>query len=115
MGYSLPASMGAKLGNPDKEVICIIGDGGIQVNLQELQTVSSNAIDIKIFLLNNNGYASIQEFQDKELEGRYLASDLKHGYSHPDFKKLCSAFNIPYSIINNKKDFYKINEVLKTK
>lgn len=66
-------------------------------------------------MLNNNGYATIQEFQDKELEGRYLASDLRHGYSQPDFKKLCSAFDIPYSIINNKKALYKINKVLKTR
>lgn len=115
MGYSLPASMGAKLGNPDKEVICIIGDGGIQVNLQELQTISSNSIGVKIFLVNNNGYATIQEFQDKELDSRYEASDSKHGYSNPDFKKLCLGFNIPYLLINNRSDFYKIREVLKTK
>jgi len=114
MGYSLPASMGAKLGNPDKEVICIIGDGGIQVNMQELQTISSNSIGVKIFLLNNNGYITIQEFQDKEFNGRYIASGLQHGYSHPNFKKLCSAFNIPYCLINNRDDFYKIKEVLKT-
>lgn len=114
MGYSLPASMGAKLGNSDKEVICIIGDGGIQVNLQELQTISANSIGVKIFLLNNNGYVTIQEFQDKELDGRYVASDFKHGYSHPNFKKLCSAFDIPYCLINTRKDFYKINEALET-
>jgi len=114
MGYSLPASMGAKLGNPDKEVICIIGDGGIQMNLQELQTISTNAIGVKIFLLNNNGYVTIQEFQDKELGGRYEASDLKHGYSHPSFKKLCSAFDIPYRIIKTRDDFYKIKETLET-
>lgn len=113
MGYSLPASMGAKLGNPDKEVICIIGDGGIQVNLQELQTISANSIGVKIFLFNNRGYVTIQEFQDKELNSRYIASDLNHGYSHPNFKKLCSAFNIPYRLIKTKRDFYKINEVLK--
>lgn len=114
MGYSLPASMGAKLGNPDKEVICIIGDGGIQLNLQELQTISANSIGVKIFLLNNNGYVTIQEFQDTELDSRYVASDLKHGYSHPNFKKLCSAFDIPYRLINTRKDFYKINEALET-
>lgn len=114
MGYSLPASMGAKLGNSDKEVICIIGDGGIQVNLQELQTISSNSIGVKIFLLNNNGYVTIQEFQDKELDSRYVASDLKNGYSQPNFKKLCSAFEIPYRLINTRKDFYKINEALET-
>lgn len=114
MGYSLPASMGAKLGNPDKEVICIIGDGGIQVNLQELQTISSNSIGVKIFLMNNNGYVTIQEFQDKELEGRYIATDLKHGYSNPNFKKLCLAFDIPYRLIKTQRDFYKIKEVLET-
>ena len=65
MGYDLPASIGACLANNKKSTICIAGDGSIMMNLQELQTISGNKLPIKIFILNNNGYASILQTQKK--------------------------------------------------
>lgn len=99
MGYSLPAAIGAQLSNPASEVYCFIGDGGLQMNLQELQTVVNYGLPIKIFILNNFGYGIIKQFQDSNFSGRYYASG--EGYSLPDFGKIATAFNIPYSKINN--------------
>jgi acetolactate synthase I/II/III large subunit len=113
MGYSFPASIGAYLGSPEKQVICIIGDGGMQVNLQELQTVIKYNIPIKIFIVNNHVYGAILEFQDAELDNRYEATDYEHGYSHPDYQKISSAYGIPFYKIQNNNELDIINKVLK--
>ena len=63
MGYALPAAIGACFANNGKEVICIEGDGSIMMNIQELQTIKHHNLPIKLFILNNNGYHSIQETQ----------------------------------------------------
>jgi acetolactate synthase-1/2/3 large subunit len=94
MGYSLPASIGAYYSDPDKNIICVIGDGGIQINIQELQTISNNKIPIKMVILNNNGFGIIKQFQDTYFNSRYAASG--DGYSTPDFSKIANAYNIEY-------------------
>ena len=73
MGYSLPASIGAYFASR-KPVTCIIGDGGIQMNIQELATIAKHNIPVKIFLINNNGYGIIQQTQDTWLQSRYFAA-----------------------------------------
>ena len=95
MGYSLPAAIDAWLGNPDKEIVCVIGDGGLQVNIQELQTIVNYKIPVKILLWNNHAYVTIHEYQDGNLERRYEATDAEHGYSHPDFVAVAKAYGIP--------------------
>ena len=102
MGYSLPAAIGAQLCNPTKAVYCFIGDGGLQMNLQELQTVVHHKLPIKIIILNNFGYGIIKQFQDSNFNGRYFASG--YGYSLPDFKKISKAYDIPYIAIKKEKD-----------
>jgi len=102
MGYSLPAAVGAQLTNPSREVYCFIGDGGLQMNLQELQTVVHYKLPIKIFIQNNFGYGIIKQFQDSNFNGRHYASG--DGYSLPDFKKIAEAYDIPYTSIKNEKD-----------
>ena len=101
MGYSLPAAIGAQLLNPDKKVYCFIGDGGLQMNIQELQTVVAYNLPITIFIQNNFGYGIIKQFQDAYFESRHYATG--EGYSVPDFERIAHAYNIPYISINSEK------------
>ena len=94
MGYSLPAAIGSQLMNPDRQVICFIGDGGLQMNLQELQTIVHYKLPIQIIIQNNNGYGIIKQFQDSNFNGRYFASG--EGYSSPNFQGIANAYGIPY-------------------
>ena len=86
MGYSLPAAIGAQLLNTEKNVYCFIGDGGLQMNIQELQTIVHYKLPIKIVIQNNFGYGIIKQFQDAYFEGRHFATG--DGYSIPDFSKI---------------------------
>ena len=97
MGYSLPAAIGASLANPGKQVVCFIGDGGLQMNLQELQTIVNYSLPIKIVIQNNSGYGIIKQFQDTYFEGRHHASG--YGYSLPSFSAIANAYGIPYQSV----------------
>ena len=70
MGYGLPAAVGASVSEPDKRIICVEGDGSFMMNMQELQTIVYNNLDIKIFLINNNGYHSIRQTQTNLFKGQ---------------------------------------------
>lgn len=107
MGYSLPAAIGAQLLNPESQVICFIGDGGLQMNLQELQTITSNQLPIKIFIQNNNGYGIIKQFQDANFSSRYFASG--DGYTTPDFAKIANAYGITYYKITTIEEVKKLS------
>jgi len=97
MGYSLPAAIGASFALQKKPIICISGDGGFQINIQELQTIIRNKLPIKIVILNNNSLGMIRQFQDAYFESCYQAT--VWGYSAPDFVKISKAYNITsYSI-----------------
>jgi acetolactate synthase I/II/III large subunit len=113
MGYSLPASIGASIAKNNKRIICIDGDGSIQINLQELHTIDKLKLPIKIFILNNNGYGIIKQFQELYLGKRYEASG--KGVSNPDFKKISQAFNINYNIIKNHKDLKNLDKIIRSK
>ena len=110
MGYSLPASIGASIARKNKRIICIDGDGSIQINIQELHTIDKLKLPIKIFVLNNNGFGIIKQFQELYLEKRFEASG--RGVSNPNFKKIASAFNINYTKIGNFKDFQSLNKII---
>ena len=94
MGYALPAAIGAKLEAPHRQVVCYNGDGGFQLNIQELQTVKHHGLDIAIVVMNNGSYGIIKQFQDSYLKSRYVASRV--GYSTPDFGKVAAAYGLPY-------------------
>jgi len=106
MGYSLPAAIGAQLSNPERQVYCFIGDGGLQMNLQELQTVVHYKLPIKIFIQNNLGYGIIKQFQDAYFGGRHFATG--EGYSVPDFRKIAEAYSIPYKVVRSE---YELKEL----
>jgi acetolactate synthase I/II/III large subunit len=115
MGYALPAALGASLANKKKRIICIVGDGGIQVNIQELQTMVSNNIPVKLFIINNNSYGIIKQFQDLYLGGRYEATIPSKGVTIPDFKKISNAYGINYSVIKKNNQIDKVlKKVLKS-
>lgn len=102
MGYSLPAAIGAQISNPQKTIYCFIGDGGLQMNIQELQTLINYDLPIKIIIQNNFGYGIIKQFQDAYFDGRYYATG--EGYSQPDFKKVADVYGITYKKITNESE-----------
>ena len=98
MGYGLPAAIGACIAHDRKATICLEGDGSIMMNLQELQTILTNQLPIKIFLINNEGYHSIRQTQNN-LFGNHCKIGIgpeSRDLSFPDFKKLTEAFGYVY-------------------
>jgi len=97
MGFALPAALGAAASGSGRRIICIDGDGSFMMNMQELQTIVHNKLDIKIIILNNNGYHSIRQTQRNLFSGReHVGIDRESGVSFPDLKKIASAFGLSY-------------------
>ena len=105
MGYGLPGAIGASLGLNKREVICLNCDGGIMMNLQELQTIDEYNLPIKTFIFNNDGYLMIKHTQKNLFKGNYVAVNKKTNISCPNLKKLANAFNMKYYLIKNWSDF----------
>jgi acetolactate synthase-1/2/3 large subunit len=100
MGWGLPASIGtyyANIKNKTKcNFICLTGEGGFQMNIQELATIMHNRIPIKIFLFNNGGYLTIKQTQELGFGGRIMGADKNSGLSFPDYKKISDSHKIKY-------------------
>jgi acetolactate synthase-1/2/3 large subunit len=94
MGYDLPAAVGAAVARDGKRVVCLAGDGSIQLNIQEFQTVVHHQLPIKIFVLNNNGYLSIRTTQSSFF-GRLIGESPSSGVSFPDMVKIATAYGLP--------------------
>ena len=104
MGYGLPAAIGASIANDNKQVYCLEGDGSIQMNIQELQTIVTKQLPLKIVLINNEGYHSIRQSQNNFF-GQFAgigpqSNDLKF----PDMEKITKAYGIAYIRINNNEE-----------
>lgn len=116
MGYGLPAAVGACFANNKKQVICIEGDGSIQLNMQELQTIVYHKLPIKIFVYNNDGYVSIRLTQNTFFKGKYVAANFSTGVSCPDLIKIAKAYGIRTErITDNRLLDSKIRKVLSYK
>ncbi|WP_298885009.1 thiamine pyrophosphate-binding protein [uncultured Bradyrhizobium sp.] len=102
MGYALCAAIGAKLADPSRQVISYNGDGGFQLNIQELQTVKHLGLDIAIVVMNNGSYGIIKQFQDSYLGSRHFAS--QEGYSTPDFGAIARAYGLQYQRVERLED-----------
>lgn len=113
MGFSFAGAMGAWFAaKPDQNVICVIGDGGFNMNIQELQTFKNYNVKVKTFILNNHIYGIIRAFQETNVGGRFEASGPK-GYDPPDFVKITEAYGIKtLTIKDNSEIKEKIREVL---
>ena len=97
MGYDLPAAIGACVAEGGKEIVCLSGDGSIQMNLQELQTIQTNKLPIKIFVINNNGYHSIRQTQTNFFGEPYVGiGPQSHDLEFPDMKKIAYAYDYPF-------------------
>jgi acetolactate synthase-1/2/3 large subunit len=103
MGYALPAAMGAYYGNQSYIPICITGDGSFQMNLQELEVIKANNIPVKIIVINNDGYVSIRNTQERFFK-RFIAEGPTSGVTNPDFGKICNAYDINYRYLNDNND-----------
>lgn len=113
MGYGLPAAIGMCFARGKKPTICLEGDGSIQINIQELQTVIHNKLPIKLFIYNNAGYVSIRLSQKGLFEGRLVASSTDSGLSWPNMIEIARAYGIPTERINNHSEMErKIKKVL---
>jgi acetolactate synthase-1/2/3 large subunit len=89
MGFGLPAAMGAKVGRPDDTVVCIAGDGSVQMNMQELATCAQEGIAVKVFIMNNGYLGMVRQWQELFWDKRYSAVDMGQ---YPDFVKLAEAY-----------------------
>ncbi len=101
MGYDLPAAVGAYMADHSQDIILLTGDGSIQMNLQELQTIIHHQMAIKIFVINNNGYHSIRQSQKNFFEGSLVGVGTDSGFKGPDLsfpsmEKLAAAYGYPY-------------------
>jgi acetolactate synthase-1/2/3 large subunit len=96
MGYGLSGAIGASLANLEKRVILFEGDGGFAQNLQELSTVKTNNLNIKIFLMNNGGYMSIKQNQKNVFNGHYIGCDSTSGLEMPNWEFIAKSFGVKY-------------------
>lgn len=103
MGYGLPAAIGAKIGCPDKTVICISGDGSFQMNLQELATAINNHLTIMVIIMNNNYLGMVRQWQEFFFNKRYSSTALT---GNPDFVKLIEAYGGTGIRVNKKQELY---------
>jgi acetolactate synthase-1/2/3 large subunit len=99
IGYALPAAIGACIAYDKKPVVMIAGDGGFQLNIQELQTIVENNLPVKMVILNNKCYGMVRQFQESYFECRYQST--YWGYSAPDFTKIANAYGIQSLTIHN--------------
>lgn len=101
MGYGFPASIGCAIACKGERIICIDGDGSFQMNIQELQTVVYNNCNIKIFIMNNNGYHSIRQTQTNLFNPPLVGVSADNGISFPDLEKVSYAYGINFFRIGN--------------
>ena len=105
MGYGLPAAIGAAFaGGDDRCVVCLEGDGSIQMNLQELQTMLNYKLPIKLFIYNNGGYLSIKTTQKAFFNGFFVGSEAGSGVVLPSFEKLAAAYGFRYFRLCNNQE-----------
>ncbi len=100
MGFGLPAAIGAAVGRPDRTVCLFLGDGGIQMSIQELGTIMEHGMSVKIILLNNNYLGNVRQWQAMFFNRRYSFSHMMN----PDFVRIASAYNIPGESVSDRAD-----------
>jgi len=113
MGLSLPLGIGAFYASKNATVIAVTGDGSLQMNIQELQTVFHNRIPLKVFVISNGGYLTIKHTQEINFSCRFIGAGPDSGVSFPDLCDIAKAYKIPYASITVKDDLQKaIKEVI---
>ena len=100
MGFGLPAAIGAKVARPDREVVLLVGDGGLQMSLQELGTIMQSDIGVKIVLLNNGFLGMVRQWQEMFFDRRYSFVEM----ANPDFLQIAAAYGIPARRVESRRD-----------
>ena len=100
MGFGLPAAIGAKLGAPERQVIAVVGDGGIQMTIEELGVILQTDVHVKILLLNNEFLGMVRQWQQLFFDKRYSATEMVN----PDFQKIAEAYKIEAKRIDERSD-----------
>ncbi len=114
MGFGLPYAIGSCIANNRRRTILINGDGAFQLNIQELETLRRLKLPVKIFIWNNNGYASIRAMQRNNFNGHYVASEENSGLTMPDISRVAAAYGFKvYKIHDNKELDTKLPELMK--
>ena len=112
MGFALPAAIGAKMGAPEREVVAIIGDGGFQMNIQELGTILQTRVPVKIIVLNNQFLGMVRQWQELFFDGRYASTEM----TNPDFVKISEGYGIQARRVTERKDLGEaISEMISSK
>ena len=112
MGFALPAAIGAKIANPKRQVVAIIGDGSFQMNIQELATLAQDNIPVKVIILNNNFLGMVRQWQQLFFDKRYSFVELKN----PDFVAVAKGFFVDAKKVEERKDLDKaLDEMLDSK
>lgn len=112
MGWCLPASLGAAAARPGASIVIVSGDGALQTNLQELQTIVHHGFNIKLIVIDNDGYASIRSTQNAFFDGFLVGSSFDSGVSLPNLSKIAAAYGIPYSCCGNTRGLRQAIEQL---
>ncbi len=107
MGFGLPAAIGAKLGEPDREVVVFAGDGGFQMTIQELGTIAQEKLGVKMVILNNHFLGMVRQWQELFFEKRYSFTEILS----PDFVKVADAYGIPGNLVSDRN---KLDDAIKT-
>lgn len=107
MGYAFPAAIGASVAMGKKEIICIDGDGSFQFNVQELQTLATQKLPVKIFVLDNRGYGIIKQFQELYLDDHFEGVDETTGVTNPDFLQLAKVYGLPGKLVKTNVELRK--------
>lgn len=110
MGFGLPSAIGAQVACPDKKIISIVGDGGFQMNIQELILLKAYKLPVKVFIMNNSYLGMVRQWQELFHERRYSEVNLE---INPDFVKVAEAYGIKSVTLEGKEDLEKIDEILK--
>lgn len=108
MGFSLPAAIGTAAALPNWTTLAVTGDGSLQMNIQEIQTLVHYQLPIKLFVWNNNGYLSIRATQRKFFDGRFVGTDDGSGVSFPDLEKISRAYGIQYMRAENNTELDRV-------
>tara|TARA_B100001057_G_scaffold73832_1_gene68233 strand:- start:10288 stop:11967 length:1680 start_codon:yes stop_codon:yes gene_type:complete len=112
MGLSLPLSIGAAVAEKNNQILSVTGDGSIELNIQELKTISHYKLNIKTFVINNGGYVSMKKWQDNFFAGNRLDTEDLTGVGTLNFKKIANAFDLKYEIIKKEDEINKKLEKL---
>ncbi|MDA7689946.1 thiamine pyrophosphate-dependent enzyme, partial [Candidatus Pelagibacter sp.] len=110
MGLSIPLAIGAAVAKPDSTILAVTGDGSLELNIQELKTISHNKFNIKLFVINNGGYVSMHNWADAFFKGRRVDNPIDTGDGTLNLKKIANAFDMEHYLISTSNN---LDSVLK--